>query len=319
MDLLYLGSLRRQLALYLEIKLGAPSEQIILIITMVLAIPFSFLNYLIHNRTTRLLYSLIIGFILHYSIYGIQSLHTIFGTVASYLYVKYFGRKISPFYLLIATMIHLSILNIIRMITDFGGWAIDDISTIYMVEVAKFSSFGFSYSDGEKDPKDIFNEHHKSKRIEEMPSLLEYASYIYFYPTSIVGPFIEFKDFINFIDEKDCYAELKNNMGFIISQGIQKLLISILFIIIFALFGDKFPMSAVGTSEFRKNYPKWWMRFLYLYTCGPIGRSKYYIALTLTYSTLIFSGMAFGKTITHIIINSFYYCEIIHIFIISLT
>ena len=297
MDLLYLGSLRRQLAFYLEIKLGAPSEQIILIITMALAIPFSFLNYLIHNRTARLLYSLIIGFILHYSIYGIQSLHTIFGTVASYLYVKYLGRKISPFYLLIATMIHLSILNIIRMITDFGGWAIDDISTIYMVEVAKFSSFGFSYSDGEKDPKDIFNEHHKSKRIEEMPSLLEYASYIYFYPTSIVGPFIEFKDFINFIDEKDCYAELKNNMGFIISQGIQKLLISILFIIIFALFGDKFPMSAVGTSEFRKNYPKWWMRFLYLYTCGPIGRSKYYIAWTLTYSTLIFSGMAFGKTI----------------------
>ena len=180
MDLLYLGSLRRQLALYLEIKLGAPSEQIILIITMVLAIPFSFLNYLIHNRTARVLYSLIIGFILHYSIYGIQSLHTIFGTVASYLYVKYFGRKLSPFYLLIASMAHLSLLNIIRMIVDFGGWAIDDISTIYMVIVAKVSSFGFSYADGEKDEKDIRSDHLKHTRIEELPSIFEYASYIFF-------------------------------------------------------------------------------------------------------------------------------------------
>ena len=297
MDFLFLGTLRRQLALYLENKLGAPSEQIILILTMASAIPFSFLNYLIHNRKARVLYSLIIGFILHYSIYGIQSLHSIFGTIASYLYVKYFGRKISPFYLLIASMAHLSILNIIRMIVDFGGWSIDDISTIYMVEVAKFSSFGFSYADGEKDPKDMVNAHHKSTRIVEFPSIVEYASYIFFYPTTIIGPFIEFKDFINFIDQKDCYAELKYNMAFIISQGIQKLSISIFFIVIFALFGDKYPMSAVGTAEFRKNYPKWWMRILYLYICGPIGRSKYYIAWALTYSSLIFSGMAFGKTV----------------------
>ena len=297
MDLFYLGSLRKQLALYLENKLGAPSEQIILIITMASAIPFSFLNYLIHDRAARLLYSLIIGFILHYSIYGIQSLHTIFGTVASYLYVKYFGRKLSPFYLLIASMAHLSLLNIIRMIVDYGGWAIDDISTIYMVIVAKVSSFGFSYADGEKDEKDIRSDHLKHTRIEELPSIFEYVSYIFFYPTIIIGPFIEFKDFINFIDQKDCYAELKDNMGFIMTQGIGKLSISILFIVIFALFGEKYSMGAVGTPEFRKNYPEWWKRFLYLYICGPVGRSKYYIAWALTYSSLIFSGMAFGKTI----------------------
>ena len=60
--------------------------------------------------------------------------------------------------------------------------------------------------------------------------------------------------------------------------------------------GERYPMSAVGTAEFRKKYPKWWMRFLYMYVCGPVGRSKYYIAWCLTYSTLIFSGMAYGET-----------------------
>ena len=78
-------------------------------------------------------------------------------------------------------MLHLSILNIIRMIVDFGGWAIDDISTIYMVAVAKISSFGFSYSDGDKEPSTIKSSHQRKMIIKEMPSLLEYASYIYFF------------------------------------------------------------------------------------------------------------------------------------------
>ena len=101
MVLFYIGFLRRQLALYLEKTLGAPPEQIILITTMASAIPFSFLNYLIQDRTARLLYSLIIGLMLHFSIYGINAFHSVFGTIASYYFVYFFGRKISPFYLLI--------------------------------------------------------------------------------------------------------------------------------------------------------------------------------------------------------------------------
>ena len=115
----YILDLRSQFAIYLEGKLGAPAEQITLITTMTAAIPFSFLNYFIHNRTLRLLYSLIIGLMLHFSIYGINAFHSVFGTIASYYFVYFFGRKISPFYLLVASLAHLSILNIRRMILDF--------------------------------------------------------------------------------------------------------------------------------------------------------------------------------------------------------
>jgi len=289
--------LRKQIAFYLEKKIGAPSEQIIIITTMSSVIPFSLLNYYIKNRTARLYYSLIVGFIIHYSIYGMNSLHTIFGTICSYFYTYFFGRKFSPFYLLIGSLAHLSFLNIRRMIEDFGGWNIDDISTLYMVAIAKFSSVCFSYSDGNKDPKDIKNDHIRSTMIIEMPSLLEYASYVFFYPTTLIGPFIEYKDFINFIDQKDCYINLQQKLGYICKQGAKTFSIAILFILIFTFFGDKFPMDAVGTSEFRKKYPIWWMRFLYMFACGPIGRSKYYIGWSLTYSSLIFSGMAYGEEI----------------------
>ena len=135
---------RMRFAIYLESKVGAPREQIVLISTMAAAVPFSFLNYFIKGHKNRILYSLIVGFAFHYSIYGINCLHTIFATLATYYFVKYYGRKLSPVYVLIGTMLQLSILNIHRMFFDFGGWAIDDISTIYMVNVAKYSSFASS-------------------------------------------------------------------------------------------------------------------------------------------------------------------------------
>ena len=292
----YVLDLRSQLATYLEGKLGAPVEQIILITTMVAAIPFSLLNHFIYNRTLRLLYSLIIGLFLHFSIYGINSFHTVFGTIVSYYFVYFFGRKISPFYLLVGSLTHLSILNIRRMIIKFGGWDIDDITTFFMIAVAKFSSFAFSYSDGGKDINTIISPHQKQSRIENIPSLLEYSSYIFFYPTSIVGPFIEYMDFIRFIDKKDCYANLTSHLLYIFTEGLQKLFIAIFFTVFFVFVGDKYPLSVVGTAEFREKYPKWWMRFLYMYISAPVGRSKYYIAWALTYSSLIFSGMAYGET-----------------------
>ena len=289
-------SARMKFAIYLESKVGAPREQIILISTMAAAIPFSFLNYFVKGRKNRVLYSLIVGFAFHYSIYGINCLHTIFATLATYFFVKYYGRKLSPVYVLIGTMLQLSVLNIHRMIFDFGGWAIDDISTIFMINVAKYSSFAFSYDDGGKDPKEIRSAHLKKERIVEMPTLLEFASYIYFYPTFIVGPYIEYTDFINFIDLKDCYANLTNNLGYVFYQGFEKFFLALFFVGFFAFFGDKYPMVVVSQADFREKYPSFWGRILYMYLCGPVARAKYYVAWLLTYSSLIFSGMAYGET-----------------------
>ena len=55
-------------------------------------------------------------------------------------------------------------------------------------------------------------------------------------------------------------------------------------------------MFAVGKAELRETYPYFWQRLLYMYLCGPVGRAKYYVAWLLTYSSLIFSGMAYGES-----------------------
>ena len=77
-------SARKNFATYVSERVGAPVEQIIIITTMAVVVPFSLFNYFLKGRTSRLLYSLIVGFMFHYSIYGLNSLHTIFATLFTY-------------------------------------------------------------------------------------------------------------------------------------------------------------------------------------------------------------------------------------------
>lgn len=143
--------------------IGVPEPKITLIFLQLFTIPLSFVNYYITNPQLRLIYSFAFGLLLQYSIYGISFLHIFSSTLFTYFFIHYFGRKRSSFWVLIITVLHLSMLHFYRMIVDYGGWRLDDPTTIYMMTICKFSSLAFSYEDGGKDDKDIKNEHMRIK------------------------------------------------------------------------------------------------------------------------------------------------------------
>lgn len=292
-----ISQLRSNACTYLESKIGAPSEQICLILTILLTIPFCFINYLLHGKQLRLFYSLILGLIFQYSIYGYNIIHTLVSSILVYLYLCFLGRKMTPFVVLVLTIVHLAALHIYRMFVDYGGWTIDDPTTIYMMTVCKYSSIAFSYDDGKKEDKEFKSEHHKSYKIVEKPTFVEFFSYIYFYPTALIGPFIEYKDFINFINEEDCYKNLNQKFGYIFFHGLLKFLLSFVFIGIYSFLSPKLPMTLLGEAEFTKKYPKFWQRAVFLYLCPPTIRAKYYSGWTLSHSTVIFCGFAYGETV----------------------
>ena len=210
---------RDNLCEQLSKKIGVAGNQIALIFTMLSVIPFSFLNYFIHGKNIRLLYSFILGFFFQYSIYKLNTFHIFISAIFTYLFIKYYGRKHSAFYVLFFSLLYLSYLHIKRMFSTYKGWKIDDPNTIYMMSICKFSSLAFSYEDGGKKEEELKNNHHKEYRVYEKPNLLEVLSFVYFYPTSIIGPSIEYKDFINFICETDCYSRLSENMSYILKNG----------------------------------------------------------------------------------------------------
>ena len=107
--------LREHLGESISKVIGAPANQISLIITMLSVIPFCLLNYFIHGKQIRLIYSLILGFLFQFSIYKLNSIHIFVSAIFTYLFIVYLGRKVSAFYILIFSFLYLSYLHIKRM------------------------------------------------------------------------------------------------------------------------------------------------------------------------------------------------------------
>jgi len=78
-----------------------------------------------------------------------------------------------------------------RYIYDFYGWKVDGSISLMMM-LCKLTYFTFYYCDG---------------RIKDLPPILDFYSYIFFFPTAFMGPVFSFNTFDEFINLKGKYAE----------------------------------------------------------------------------------------------------------------
>lgn len=161
-----------------------------MVFCVLISYPIGVFNYYIKSATIRLWYGLITGIALQYTMFGngkklniltfwiynfdnitdlnylnkklLDIIHIILATFCTYLFLRFYGRKLSPFYILGLTVAHLSYLHVYRMIVDYGGWKMD-ISLIYMMSICKFSAIAFSYEDGAFNDKDLSDKYMKAK------------------------------------------------------------------------------------------------------------------------------------------------------------
>lgn len=129
---------------------------------MLLTYPLAFINRFIKNSTSRLLYGFITGLILQYQLYGLAIFHVCVATLNTYLFIKFFGRKYSPFYVLVINIVHLSYLQIKVMFESYGSWSLG-IEASYMMSICKFSSVAFNYEDGAVEESELKSSHFKAQ------------------------------------------------------------------------------------------------------------------------------------------------------------
>lgn len=89
-------------------------------------------------------------------------MHVVLATLNTYLFIKFLGRKVTPFYVLIFNVIHLSSIHIKNMLHSYGKWKLG-VESIYMMSICKFSSIAFNYEDGAKDESEIKSSYHREK------------------------------------------------------------------------------------------------------------------------------------------------------------
>jgi lysophospholipid acyltransferase len=200
----------------------------------------------------------------------------------------YFLQRKSGWPVFIFSITSLFILHVYNLYDHYGVWDLE-FSTSLMIMVCKYTSFAWCYCDGSsKIPKGSLNPQQEVNKIVELPSFLHYASYIYFFPTAIIGPGHQYAEFRSFIERQDDYATIPdpyNRAGFLALQAL-----GFVFSTLFLL--PRYPHTYVLTKEFRER--SIFFKLFYANVCVILLRTRYYFGFKVAQINITLCGIAYG-------------------------
>lgn len=119
--------------------------------------------------------------------------------------------------------------------------------------------------------------------------MLEYFSYIFFFPSSLVGPLFDFKDYQLFIEKQGPFKNIPHSRGHL--YGLQSLIFGALAGIGYHLFKGTFHPDNFLTDEFMKR--SLLSRMWYVWISGYIIRFRVYGGFYLAQGGIDISGLSF--------------------------
>ena len=269
------------------------SDQIELILILFSMVPFSFLFHFISNSKLRLYLSLGLGLFFQYKIYQLDIIPVFITSCICYYMTKFMDRKKQAYYVLGYTLAHGSVYHLIKLFKFYANWKIS-ITFIYMTMICRFSGFSFCYADGEIDDEKLSKDQ-KNYKINDF-TILEYFSYIYFFPGSVIGPFYEFSDFRSFINQEGRYKDLSIFKCF--KECMIKLRNCIFFMILFVTLKDHSNPKVFFEEQYKDV--SIFYKFL-VCNLGIIVKYKYYTGFFLNEAMFAASGISFDGNGFHLI------------------
>ncbi|KAI1375754.1 MBOAT-domain-containing protein [Hypoxylon crocopeplum] len=102
-----------------------------------------------------------------------------------------------PWLAFVFLMSHMAVNQLSRQFAD--NPAVVDITGAQMVLVMKLSAFAWNVADGTL-PEDQLSDFQKNRRILKLPSLLDYAGYVLFFPSLFAGPAFDYNEYRGWIE-----------------------------------------------------------------------------------------------------------------------
>jgi len=258
---------------------------------LLLAYPLALLHRNIPTATARHAMALLVGFTYALSIFRADVIHFILSSGVAYLLAK-ITPTYSPKLVFFWAMAYISYGHIARMYLtpELGGPAVHWTSPQMLLTI-KITSFAWAYHDGQK-PDDQLLPSQRERAIKKLPSLLQYYSYVFFFPGFLTGPIAEFKEYSDFTD-RTLYAKEPNGK---IPEGSYSAALVRLVMGLGALpmyhFHQRFPAIYATTDAFRQH--SFLYRFGYMLLTGELGFDRYYIAFFLGEGAAILSGLGYN-------------------------
>ncbi|KAI9147914.1 Lysophospholipid acyltransferase [Paramyrothecium foliicola] len=286
--------------------IGASPDELKLIFCLLLSYPLAGLLKRVPDATPGHKNLFAIGVSLFYLV-GIfdlwDGLYTVLLSAGGAYAIAFFLRD-SPYMPWIGfafTMGHMSVSHISRQMANSPSTI--DITGTQMVLVMKISAFCWNVADGQL-PEDMLSDLQKSRRLKELPSLLDYAGYVFFFPGLLAGPSFDFTEYRAWLDTTmfDVPANMdpakkppvrkKRKIPRSGTPATIKSVIGLVWIGLFVKFAPLFDNSELTSP----SYPTYGLlhRIWIMYMVSFVARFKYYGVWSLTEGACILTGLGYN-------------------------
>ncbi len=178
-----------------------------------------------------------------------------------------------------------------------------DITGAQMVLVMKLSAFCWNVADGLLPAADL-SDFQKDRRLTELPSLVDYAGFVFFFPSLLVGPAFDFAEYRRWLDTSmfDVPADVdpakkpptrrKRKIPRSGTPAVVKLVTSLVWIFAFLQLSSHFNYSVLLKDSYM-DYG-FLRRLFILHMVGFTARTKYYGVWTLSEGACILAGLGYN-------------------------
>jgi len=228
-------------------------------------------RYFIKQTNIRYLFSLCVGLFWLFFCFKWDALYYVISGTITYVICLIFPVKYVPKIVLVVSFGVLAYGHWMRFYYAYLVYTVNWV-TPFMLFVIKLQTFAWNYHDGQYPPSKFIP---IKNRIEKLPSLLEYYSWLFFFAGLLTGPVGEFNDYKAFTDRSLFKDEPKGEIPDSKKAAFNKF--CWMFLGIFGFYGAKLiPESYCGTLEFLEN--PFWYRMIYVLFAVEMGFTKYYFA-----------------------------------------
>lgn len=188
---------------------------------------------------------------------------------------------------------HMSVNQLARQFVNDPG--VVDITGAQMVLVMKLTAFCWNVADG-RLPEEDLSDFQKERAIKQLPSLLDFAGYVLFFPSLFAGPAFDYVDYRRWIETtmfevpagidptKKAPTRKKRKIPRSGTPAAWKAIVGISWILLFLrLSGSYYPDVFTGDEYMQHGFI---YRVFMLHMLGFTIRLKYYGVWSLTESTL---------------------------------
>jgi len=271
---------------------GLPLDQVKLLFCFVSAYPLAALyNFLPNNTTVRHLYGMIFGLFMGYFCLGKDVIYSFGSSLVCYFLFSVLDIKSGMAHKAVFTfsMLFLSVCHIYRMYRDYLGWSMD-FTGPQMLLTLRLTTLGFDLYDGTQN-FDKLGSYAKEMHVKQLPNLLEFFAYVYFFPGFLAGPAFNYKEYISFIDGSMFKATPNGRAPSPWFPAIKKFLFSLV-LIGAVLLGKYFPFDYELSEEFMQS--PFYFKCYYIWVAALMSRFPYYFAWVIAEGACNLCGIGFS-------------------------